>query len=86
MHFFPDPEPPAVNVLYEWSVIYGQFALFFNVFFCNIIKAKYFFIGFYILFYLLGSYSFPLDMFLLSHLIAFFYHHLYLKQSCQLPQ
>ena len=24
---FPDPETPAINILYEWSVISGQFGL-----------------------------------------------------------
>ena len=24
---FPDPEPPAINILYGWSGTYGQFLL-----------------------------------------------------------
>ena len=24
---FPDPEPPIINIQYEWSGIFGQFGL-----------------------------------------------------------
>ena len=26
-HFFPDPEPPVINIQYGWSGIYGHFNL-----------------------------------------------------------
>ena len=27
MHFFPDPEPPTINIQYGWSGIFGQLGL-----------------------------------------------------------
>ena len=39
---FPDPEPPAINIMYGWSGVSSHFGLSFYVFFCNIIKVKHF--------------------------------------------
>ena len=36
--FFPDPEPPIINILYGWAGIYGQLGLCSVLLFCNIIK------------------------------------------------
>ena len=36
---FPDPEPSIINILYEWSVIYGHFLLW-SLSFVFVISSK----------------------------------------------
>ena len=46
---FPDPEPPIINIQYEWSGSFGQFGLCFMSFFVIYSKLNFFVLFYYII-------------------------------------
>ena len=64
VHVVPDPEPPVVIILYEWSGISDLFALCSLCFCCNIIKCKQFLYGFIIVLHLIYSFLLTRSLFI----------------------
>ena len=64
VHVVLDPEPPVAIILYEWSGISDQFALFSLCFCYNIIKRKHFLYGFVIVLHLIYSFLLARSLFI----------------------